>query len=197
MIRRPRRATTVLVPVGVVLWAAAVAVIAIAALALVVSGAPGRAAAGSTVAAPAAVIEQRDVAVRNVERGYTQATDQVRKAHGLKLAISAKQADAIASKALADLTTLRHSALLSLAQTTGMPGDAEAYARSTELALDAAREQPRASAVPVLLAPRLYAIVARFDQLAAAISEQATTDLTQSPTPAPPARPTASPSPTR
>lgn len=196
MTRRPRRATTVVVPVGVVLRAVAVSIIALAALALVVSGAPGRVAGGSVVAGPAAVAEQRDVAVRNVERGYIQATEQVRKAHGLKLAISATQADAIASKALADLATLRHSALLSLAQTTGTPGDAEAYARSTEQALDAAREQPRPSAAPVLLAPRLYAIVARFDQLAAAISEQATTDLTQSPTPAP-ARPTVSPTPTR
>lgn len=197
MSRRPRRATTVVIPVVALLRAVAVLLVVGAGIALVASGAPGRAAGGSTVAGPAVVAEQRDTAVRNIGRGYEQATDQVRKAHALKLAIGAQQADAIAAKALSDLATLRHSALVSLAQTSGTGGDPEAYAKTTEQALDAARGQPRPSTAPVLLAPRLYAIVARFDQLATAISDQATADLTQSPSPAPSPRPTASPTPTR
>jgi hypothetical protein len=197
-LREGRRAPTVLVPGGVIVRAVLVVLVLMAAAAIAGSGVLQRAATGTTVADSATVLAQQAAAARNIARGYDQSTEQVQKARALKLAIPAQQAETIATKALADLRTLRHSALVSLAQTTGASADgAEQYAKSTEQAQDAARGTPVASTAPVLLAPRFYAIVSRFDQLAAAISDQATTDLTQSPTtsPAPSARPT--PTPTR
>ena len=192
---RPRGRSLVL-PIGVVVRT----VLAVVGLAVVIviaaSGVVGRAAGGITVAEPSEVGIQRAAAERDLGRGYEQATDQVKKARALHLAISAKQADAIANKALADLLTLRHSALISLAQTLGSAADAaEAYATSTELALEGKAGGAQPSVAPVLLAPRLYAIVSRFNDLATRISDQATTELTQSPTPAPSARPTPTPTP--
>ena len=195
MTQRTPRAPTFIVPLGAVVRAVLLVLACVAVLGLIASGVLGRVAGGITLADSASVAAQQGVAVRNIQRGYAQATDQVRKAHALKLAISAQQADAIATKALTDLATLRHSALLSLVQTTGTVADGESFARSTEQTLDAASAQPEPSPTPVLLAPRLYAIVSRFDQLATSISDKATTDLTQSPTPAPSGSPR--PTPTR
>ena len=195
MTQRTPRAPTFIVPLGAVVRAVLLVLAGVAVLGLIASGVLGRVAGGITLADSASVAAQQGVAVRNIQRGYAQATDQVRKAHALKLAISAQQADAIATKALTDLATLRHSALLSLVQTTGTVADGESFARSTEQTLDAASAQPEPSPTPVLLAPRLYAIVSRFDQLATSISDKATTDLTQSPTPAPSGSPR--PTPTR
>lgn len=196
---RPRERSIVL-PLGV----AARAAIAVLALAVVIvlaaSGVVGRAATGAVVAEPSEVGAQRAVTERDLGRGYDQAVEQVKKARALRLAISAEQADAIANKALADLFTLRHSALVSLGQTLGSAADAaEAYAKSTEQSLDAKPPSAQPSPAPVLLAPRLYAIVARFNDLATRLSERATADLTQSPTPSPSPslRPSPSASPTR
>jgi len=203
--RAPRksRQNVFIIPFGLVgRIVGAVAVLALVAL-FVASGALARAAGGMVVADRATVAAHQAAAERDLERGYETATDQVKKARALKLAIGAAQADAIATKALADLATLRHSALFSLSQILGAGNDAaEAYAKSTEQALDAKRGQPQPSAAPVLLAPRLYAVVTRFDQLSTQISDQAVTDLTQSPsapavTPTPSVRPTPTPSPTR
>lgn len=175
-----------------------------AGIALVASGVLQRAATGTTVADNGTVLLQQAAAARDIGRGYDQAVDQIRKARALKLAISAQEVDAIATKALTDLVTLRHSALLSLSQTTGSStDDAAAYAKSTEQQMDAARDMPLASGTPVassspvLLAPRLYAIVSRFNQLASTISDRATADLTRSPTPSPSRQPTPTPTPTR
>jgi len=207
--RPPRRPPSLfIVPFGLV----ARIVVAVVALAVVValigSGAIARAASGSVVADRATVDAHQAAAERDIERGYEASTDQVRKARALHLAIGAQQADAIANKALADLATLRHSALLSLVQTLGARADAaETQAKSAEQAMDATRGQPQPSVTPVLLAPQLYAIVARFNSLATQLSDQATTDLTQSPTtptaapsnspPTESPRPTPTPSPTR
>lgn len=195
MTQRAPRGPTFIVPLGAVVRAVLLVLVGVAVLGLIANGALGRVAGGSTVADAASVAAQQSVAVRNIQRGYAQATDQVRKAHALKLAISAQQADAIATKALTDLATLRHSALLSLVQTTGTVADGESFAKSTEQGLDVTPTQPEPSPTPVLLAPRLYAIVSRFDQLATSISDKATSDLTQSPTAAPAASPR--PTPTR
>ena len=203
--RAPRKRQNVfIIPFGLV--ARIVGVVAVLALVavLVGSGTLARAASGTVVADRAAVAAHQSAAERDIERGYETSTDQVKKARALKLAIGGAQADAIATKALSDLATLRHSALFSMSQVLGATSDAaEAYAKSTEQALDAKRGQPQPSAAPVLLAPRLYAIVTRFDQLATQISDQAVADLTQSPpstpaTPTPSVRPTTpTPSPTR
>jgi hypothetical protein len=194
------------IPTGLIVRVLVIVAVLVVLGALIASGAIARAASGTTVADRATVALHQAAAERDIERGYEASTDQVRKARALKLAIGAQQADAIATKALADLATLRHSALVSLSQTLGSTADAaEAYAKSTEQSLDAKRGQPQPSVAPVLLAPRLYAIVSRFDQLATQISDQAVADLTQSPTAPPSASPTASttprpsatPSPTR
>jgi hypothetical protein len=204
--RRPPRSVFI-VPLGLVARIAVAVLVLAVLVGLIASGVIARAASGTMVADRATVDAHQAAAERGIERGYEASTDQVRKARALKLAIGAQQADAIASKALTDLATLRHSALLSLAQTLGVTADAaETYATSAEHALDAKRGQPQPSLTPVLLAPRLYAIVARFNDLATQLSDQATTDLTQSSTTTPTApssspsaspRPTPTPSPTR
>ena len=199
----PSRRTFVL-PVGllvrVVVGVLAVAVV----IGIVATGALARLASASTVADATAVAAQRSATEIDLERGYEQATDQVRKGRALKLAIPAQQADAIANKAFADLFTLRHSALMAIAQLTGAAPDAsEEIAKSTEQSADAKRGQPQASTAPVLLAPRFYAVVSRFNQLATQLSDKAVADLTQSvtptatasPTPTATARPTPTPSP--
>jgi hypothetical protein len=198
--RRPSQGVFVL-PIGALLRIVAAVVLAAALVAIIASGTLARLASGSTVADRVAVAAQQSATERDLERGYEQATDHVRQARGLKLAITALQADTIANKAFADLFTLRHNALVAIAQALGRADAAETYAKSSEQALDAARGQPQPSTAPVLLAPRLYAIVARFNDLATQIADQATADLTQStpasPTPSPTPRPTPTPSPTR
>ncbi len=207
--RPPRRPQSLfIVPLGLVARIAVAVVVLAVVVALIASGAIARAASGTVVADRVAVDTHEAAAERDIERGYEASTDQVRKARALNLAIGTQQADAIANKALSDLATLRHSALVSLEQTLGAGADAaETQAKSVEQAIDAKRGQPQPSVTPVLLAPRLYAIVARFNSLATQLSDQATTDLTQSPsTPtaapsnSPPTespRPTPTPSPTR
>ena len=159
-----------------------------------------------TVATAAQMQVQRGAAERDVERAYEQSAEQVTKVRALNLAITAAQADQIASKALTDLRTLRHSAFLSLGQVMSMAAaEAETYAVATETRFDQAPvAKQTASPSPVLLAPRFYAIVSRMSELATLLADQATTQLTApppsaSPSPAPSgsARPSASPSPTR
>lgn len=196
--RAPRRAPSrmVVLPIGVLVRIVVAVILVAAILALAASGTIARVAGGTVVADRPAVASQQTVTERDLERGYEQATDHVRQARALKLAIPAAQADTIANKALADLLTLRHSALLSLGQLLGATADAaEVYAKTTEQALDARRGQPQPSVEPVLLAPRLYAIVSRFNDLATQIGDRATTDLTQSPAPSPTTSPRATPTP--
>jgi hypothetical protein len=199
--RRPNQSVFVL-PIGMLVRIVAAVVVAAALVAVVATGTLARLASGSIVADRAAVVAQQSATERDLERGYEQATDHVRQARALKLAITAQQADAIATKAFADLFTLRHGALVAISQALGgTDAAAETYAKSSEQALDAARGQAQPSTAPVLLAPRLYAIVARFNDLATQLGDQATADLTAStpasPTPSPSPRPTPTPSPTR
>lgn len=164
-----------------------------------------------TVAAAAQVKVQQAAAERDIERAYEQAAGQVIKVRALNLAITASQADQIASKALADLRTLRHSAFLSLGQAMSMASaESETYGAATDARFDQTPvSKQSASPSPVLLAPRFYAIVSRMSEVATLIADQATTALTApppsaSPSPSPTstvapgsARPSASPSPTR
>ena len=200
--RRPAPSVFIL-PMGRLIRIVGVVVVALFFIGLVASGTLARLASGTVVADRASVAAQQAATERDLQRGYEQATDRVREIRALKLAITAQQADAIANKALSDLATLRHNALVAIGQTLGGADAAEVYATSTEKALDARRGQPQPSVAPVLLAPRLYTIVARFNDLATQIADQATTDLTQStpatPAPSPTPRPsvTPTPSPTR
>lgn len=199
--RRSERERVFVLPMGLLARVILGVIAALVLVGVIASGAIGRAAGGTVVADASAVALQRSTAERDLDAGYEAAADQVRKVRALKLAISNQQADAVANKALADLMTLRHSALVSIAQQIGRSADvAEGEARATEQLLDAKRGQPQSSVTPVLLAPRLYAVVARFNDLATQITDRATADLTQS-QPAPSANPrpspTASASPTR
>jgi hypothetical protein len=183
VIRIPRRA-----------FAAAAVVIAIVILlvALGVTGVLARVFDPTAVAPASVIASQQAAAERDVERAYEQAVTQVNKVRALKLAISAQQADAIATKALDDLKALRHSGFVAMGQLVGLTGSAaESYATATEQRFDQAPLAGRPAPTPVLLAPRLYAIVSRMSEVSVQISDKATTDLTA---PAPPAS-TASPTP--
>jgi hypothetical protein len=162
-------------------------------LALVTTGVIARAAEGNTVANATVMKTQQSAAERDIERAYEQAVDQVHKVRALNLAITAAQADAIAQKTLSDLKALRHSAFVSLGQVLGL-ADVESYATGTEQRFDQAPVAAQPSPAPVLLAPRLYAIVARMSELATQLSDQATTSLTA---PAATPAPTVAPSPSR
>jgi len=198
--RQPSRQRVFILPIGLLARIVVAVLVAVVLAAFVVSGVLGRLAGGAVVADGATVAVHQAAAERDLETGYAAATDQVKKARALHLAISDQQADAIANKALADLATLRHSALVTMSQALGATADgAEVYAKTAEQSMDAGRGQPQPSVAPVLLAPRLYAIVSRFNAVATQLSDQATADLTQSPptSPTPTPRPTPTPTPTR
>ena len=174
---------------------------------LVIVGIAAAARAGEpvTVATATQLKVQQAAAERDIERAYEQAVDQVVKVRALNLAITAAQADQIATKALADLRALRHSAFVALGQIEGMvAAEAETYSTATEARFDPAPvTKATASPSPVLLTPRFYAVVSRMSELVTRVADQATTQLTapSSPSPTPSAagsaRPSASPSPTR
>lgn len=171
---------------------AGVALILLAVVALTITGVVARVTDPTTVAAAPVIATQQAATERDVERAYEQAAAQVRRVRGLNLAIGAQQADAIATKALADLSALRHSAFVAIGQLLSMSNaDAEAYATSTDQRFNQSPLTTGASPSPVLLAPRFYAIVARMSEVSTQLSDKATTDLTA---PAPTASPTATPS---
>lgn len=166
--------------------AATAAVAGIVVIALVLSGVLARGGMAYTLASRDEVAGQQAAAERHIDRAYAQAVEQVNKARALRLAIPAAQADAIASKALADLSTLRHSGLVAVGQAVGLSSEAaQGYARVAEQAADGRRARPQPSPTPVLLAPRFYTIVARMGELAVRISDDATTALTASPSATP------------
>ena len=153
----------------------------------------------AATATTAQLAYQQGAVERDIERAYEQATTQITKVRALNLAIPAAQADQIATKALADLKTLRHNAYVSLAGLLGLTAnESESYATTTEQRFDKAPVAAAPSPTPVLLAPRLYTIVSRMSELATQLTDQATTALTApgpSASPAPTARPSGSPSP--
>ena len=209
MTRRARDELGVRISMGTlrIVLAAVAALVAVAVIAGV--AAVVRANEPSAIASPALMKVQQSAVERDVERSYEQAVEQVRKVRALNLAITAAQADTIASKGLTDLHTLRHSAFLSLGGIMGMSAaEAEVYSTATETRFDQSPvATPSASPSPVLLAPRFYAIVTRMSELATLIADQTTTALTapassaspapSAPAPTPSPRPSASPSPTR
>jgi hypothetical protein len=185
VIRIPRRAL-----------AAVAAVVALVVLVAVLSttGVLARVTDPMAVASPQVVAAQQAAAERDIERAYEQATEQVRKVRRLNLAISAQQADTIATKALDDLKTLRHNGFVALGQVLGLAAsDAEGYATATERRFEQGPISAQPSPSAVLLAPRLYAIVSRMSELSTQLSDKATSDLTA---PAATPAPSATPSPT-
>ncbi len=196
-IRIPRRA----IPVGAI-------VVVVALLAAVpgprdfVGGAIGKALDRTTVADQPTLDAQRHAAEVAIARGYLKGADQLRQVRELRLPISADEANKIHEKAISDLKAVKHAALVSVGNAYGTsPDEAQEYAKQLEGSLESA---PDAAEPAVLLAPRLYGIVSRANELFGQIADQATRDLTSaratpSPTrsPAPTATTTPSPSPTR
>ena len=194
------------IPIGTVRIVLAVIAAVIVVVLIFIVGAVAHSNEPIATANPAQMKVQQPAVERDVERAYEQSAQQITKVRALNLAISAAQADQIATKAITDLRTLRHSAFQSLGQITGMAAaEAEAYSTTTETRFDQAPvSRQTASPSPVLLAPRFYAVVSRMSELATLIADQATTQLTAPPpsaspsvAPSPTARPSASPSPTR
>ena len=146
----------------------------------------------TTVASPAALAAQRVAAEHDIGRGWNAAVDQLKKFDELVLPVTKAEAATITDKALADLRTVRRNALVALGSQLGMsPGDAEAYARTTDPLLEG---QSFANEIGVLLAPELDAIVTRAAQLYAQVGDAAAKQLTQ-PKPTPTPSPSASPRP--
>ena len=145
---------------------------------------------------------QRAATEQGIARGFVVAVEQLRKlTTDLVLPVSKAEAQTITDKAIVDLRTVRRSALVMIAEVTGMgPAETDTYLRTTEAKLDASTFTSDAG---VLLAPDLSAIVSRANALYAQVGDAAAKLLTQpratpTPTPAPsPTRtPTASASPT-
>jgi hypothetical protein len=136
-------------------------------------------------AGPAALADQRVAAERAIARGYAASLSELGKLNELVLPISKAQAQVITDKAIADLRTVRLSALSALGQALGMRlSDAEAYAIATDPKLEG---QSFANEPGVLLAPNLSAVVARASVVYAQVGDVAAKELTE---------PRASPSPT-
>lgn len=199
------RAYVIRIPRGALAALAVVAALMVAVAVLSASGVLARVTDPVAIANPQVIATQQAAAERDVERAYEQGTEQVRKVRALNLAISAQQADVIATKALADLKTLRHSAFVALGEALGLSGSAaDSYASATERRFDQAPLTGQASPAPVLLAPRLYVIVSRMSELSTQLTDKSTNDLTgpaatsaPTATRAPSPTATASPSPSR
>lgn len=154
-----------------------------------------RAGAPTTVAGAAELATQRASAERSIDKVYKTGLEQLKTTRGLRLAISDAQAAAIEQKYVTQLRDLRRSALQAIATLYALSADqATAYVQQTEARLDA----PAApSAAPVMLAPRLYAIVQRMAEVGAQLTDAGIREMTQSPTgsPAPSAAPSSTPRP--
>ena len=137
---------------------------------------------------PATLAAQRTAAERAIGRAYDRATDVLKRSHELKLAITQQQAVAIEAKTVADLRTLRHNALQSVADSYGLRGaDAQRYIAEAEGRLDVPQVGTDAG---VLLAPRLLLIVTQMDDVATQLTDNAARQLTNpfpngTPTPSP------------
>ncbi|HZP96503.1 MAG TPA: hypothetical protein VFC31_09240 [Candidatus Limnocylindria bacterium] len=174
----------------VVRWLVAVVV----ALAAVVGLSMASAAfAPTTVASAGELDAQRGAAERAIQRVYAAGLDQLKTTRSLKLAITDAQAAAIEQKYADQLKALRRSALQAVGDAYGQTADQSAqYAAQAEPRLDGT---PAASSAPVLLAPRLYAIVERMGQLTSQLTDQGIREMTQAqPSGSPAASPSAAPS---
>jgi hypothetical protein len=171
------------VPVrAIALAAAALALLATGALALVPAS---REALTPQPAAGRDIIDAQVVAATHaVQRGYIRATGQLDQVRRLTLAIPEAQANAIERKARDELGAVRREALATIAGLIGLKGaQIEPYVLSTERELERADV---ASEPGVLLAPQLFNVVRRSDELLAQVADRAVRELTGSgPSPSP------------
>lgn len=140
---------------------------------------------------------QRTAAERAIARGFSAQVDQLTKINTeLVLPVSKADAAAITQKALADLRSLRRSALAALGAVVGLrPGDAEAYAASADARLEG---QSFTNEPGVLLAPDINAVVVQATAFFSQTGDAAAKQLTQpraTPTPAGSPQPSATPAP--
>ncbi|HEV2011575.1 MAG TPA: hypothetical protein VGS17_11180 [Candidatus Limnocylindria bacterium] len=144
------------------------------------------------IAGADALSAQRVAAEHAIARAYAASVDQLGKLNDLVLPVSKAEAQAITQKAIADLRTVRLSALTGLGRAVGLSAaDAEAYARVTDPRLEG---QSFANEPGVLLAPDLNALIARASALYAQVGDAAAKQLTQ-PRATPSSSPSASPRP--
>lgn len=131
-----------------------------------------------------AVIDAQVVAAEHaVQRGYAASIGQLDKVKQLNLAIGAEQAAAFDRKARDDLYAERQDALAVIAGLLALRGTAaDAYVASVERDLG---QNSYASGPGVLLAPPLYLVVRRADDLFQQTSDRAVTELTGSGGPSP------------
>lgn len=129
------------------------------------------------VAGAALMAAQRAATENALARGYKKATDQLHTAQTeLVLPVGAAAAAAVVAKATDDLRAVRAAALSAVASAYGMgQAEADAYVRTSAARLDAPSDQLPAA----LLAPDLYAIVVRADQLYTQTSDAAITRMTK------------------
>lgn len=144
---------------------------------------------------PATLARQRTAAEHSIQRGYAKALAQLRQVRELRLAIPQSEADAIETKARADLAAVRRQGLGAIGGLLGLEAAGlEGYVTGTLLALDAGgsfADEPGA-----LLAPALFDVVREADQLFVQVADTATRQLTRAPgSPAPTATSGASPRP--
>ncbi len=175
----PRRA----IPIGGVVLAVLV-LVALPATRELVTTRVGPLLNPTTVADQPALDAQRRGLEVAIARGYFKGADQLRQVRELKLPISTEEANRITDKAIADLRAVKRAALVSTGNALGLaPEEAQEYAKQREAALES---PPDATEPAVLLAPRLFAIVSRANELLSQVADQATRDLTAArPTPAP------------
>ena len=131
-----------------------------------------------TTATPQSLEQQRTATEHALQRGYVKATGQLNEVRKLTLAISASQAQAIDERAHADLRAIRHDALAAIGSRLGIASSAlEGYVSAAESQLG---DNAFADDKPVLLAPDLYAVVARANDLFQRSADAATRELTRS-----------------
>jgi hypothetical protein len=121
------------------------------------------------------VDEQRVTVENDLARGFKTGVDTLEKSKELVLKITDAQAAALRAKGVEDLKNVRRAALVTLGTAVGMgQAEAAAYAAAAETRLDTPSDKIPAT----LLAPDLYAIVARADQLYAQASDAAIQQIT-------------------
>jgi hypothetical protein len=122
-------------------------------------------------------------ATHAVQRGYVRASRQLDQVRRLTLAIPETQASAIERKARDELGGVRREALATIAGLIGLRGvQVEPYVLGIERELE---RGDFASEPGVLLAPQLFNIVRRSDELLAQVADRAVREMTGGPTPSP------------
>ena len=162
-----------------------------------VGGALATAWKAAAVADPAALAAQRGATELAIARGYRKATDQLSKVRELRLPIATEEAERIQARTIQELQGVRRTALAAVAEAFGMaPTESDAYVRRVEPTLESLADTGEGA----LLAPKLYGIAARANELFTQTAERAIRQMTAplaTPSPSPTPRLTPPPSPTR